>query len=128
MYVFEHFQIQEVIAAIRELRAEIRWKPDKAALHLTKRIRLGHLPSDATLDQYEAIIAAVVRNPEAQLYIFVYGKIVYPTIVALVDNKLWLVMMGINGVLETAFPPDDPESYLADSSFVYLGLLSDLES
>ncbi len=37
-----------------------------------------------------------------------------------------LVMMGLDGVLETAFPPKEPESYLANSMFIYVGLVKDL--
>jgi len=41
-------------------------------------------------------------------------------------ERVWLVMLGLDGVLETGFPPESPESYLADESFIYLGLLKDL--
>ena len=37
-------------------------------------------------------------------------------------------MLGLDGVLETGFPPENPDSYLADDSFIYLGLLKDLEA
>lgn len=36
-------------------------------------------------------------------------------------------MIGLDGVLETAFPPDDPEGYLADPAFIYLGSVKELE-
>jgi hypothetical protein len=36
-------------AAIRLAQTEVIWKPGKAEAHLKKRIRLGHLPENATL-------------------------------------------------------------------------------
>lgn len=116
-----------VFQAIRRVREEIIWKPGKANSHLAKRICLGHLSDEATLEQYNAIATSVVSSTDANVYLYVYGERIYPTLVTNVENKIWLVMIGLNGVLETAFPPDDPESYLANSAFVYLGLVKDLE-
>ena len=36
-------------------------------------------------------------------------------------------MISVEGVLETAFPPDLPESYLANSASVYLSSVKELE-
>ena len=116
-----------VIQAIARVREQIIWKPGKASSHLLKRIRLGHLPNDATLEQYNAIIAAVANSLDAAVYLYVYGETIYPTLVANMQNKLWLVMISLEGVLETAFPPEMPESYLANSAFVYLSSVKELE-
>lgn len=117
-----------LLAAIKQVRSEIKWKPGKAAPHLSKRIRLGHLPDNASLTEYEAIIAVVVNDPQAQLYLFIYGEAIYPTMVKNVEGKLWLVMIGLDGVIETAFPPTEPENYLANEAFVYIGTIADLEA
>ena len=46
------------------MRIAIQWKPQKAYPHLMKRIRLGHLPENATMGDYEAIIYLnVTRRP-----------------------------------------------------------------
>lgn len=116
-----------VFQAIGKVRELIIWKQGKADSHLAKRIRLGHLPDDATLEQYNTIIAFVVNSPDANVYLYVYGETIYPTLVANVENQLWLVMIGLDGVLETAFPPDDPEGYLSNSAFIYLGSVKELE-
>ncbi|MEG3839169.1 hypothetical protein [Microcoleus sp. herbarium14] len=116
-----------VILAIALVREQIIWKPGKASSHLLKRTRLGHLPNDATLEQYNEIITAVANSLDANLYLYVYGETIYPTLVANMHNKLWLVMISLEGVLETAFPPDAPESYLANSAFVDLGSVKELE-
>jgi hypothetical protein len=35
-------------------------------------------------------------------------------------------MFGLNGIMETAFPPDDPVAYLADVRFQLLGSMQEL--
>lgn len=119
-------QLKAIRESIQRARAKICWKPGKALPHLAKRIRLGHLPGGTALEKYAEIISSVLNQPDAQLYLFVYGSFIYPTAIALVAGRVWLVMLGLDGVLETGFPPESPESYLADDSFIYLGLLKDL--
>jgi hypothetical protein len=34
-------------------------------------------------------------------------------------------MFSLSGIMETAFPPDDPETYLADKRFEDLGEISE---
>ena len=118
---------KEVLAAMERARSQIKWKPGKASPHLAKRIRLGHLPENASLKEYEAIIALVVNDPLAELYLFIYGEAIYPTIVKSVEGRLWLVMIGLDSILETAFPPEEPENYLASEAFINIGKIEDLE-
>jgi hypothetical protein len=119
---------RKILAAIELVRSQIKWKPGKASPHLAKRIRLGHLPENASLKEYEAIIAVVVNDPLAELYLFIYGEAIYPTMVKSVEERLWLVMIGLDGVLETAFPPEEPENYLASEAFISIGKTGDLEA
>lgn len=117
-----------VLAAMKRLRSQIKWKPGKASPHLAKRIRLGHLPENASLKEYEAIITLVVNDPLAELYLFIYGEGIYPTIVKSVEGRLWLVMISLDGVIETAFPPEEPENYLANEAFIHIGKIGNLEA
>ena len=41
-------------------------------------------------------------------------------------GRRWLVMFDLEGVMETAFPPTDPEVYLSDPCFQYLGTMKEL--
>ncbi len=125
--IFDEVKRIAVVQAIRRVREQIIWKQGKANPHLVKRIRLGHLPEDATIEQYNAIITFVVNNNDSNVYVYVFGEMIYPTIVANMENRIWLVMIGLDGVLETSFPPDDPEGYLAKSEFIYLGSVKELE-
>jgi hypothetical protein len=42
------------------------------------------------------------------------------------DTRLKLVMLGLDGIMETVIPPTDPEQYLSDSRFQYWGTIEDL--
>jgi hypothetical protein len=68
----------------------------------------------------------IVTTPTAEVFVYSWGETRYPTVVAEVEGVRWLVMLGLDGVMETAFPPDDPETYLAHSQFTRLGTLEGL--
>lgn len=108
------------------MRAEIRWKPGKDTQHLETRIKHGHLPDTATLNDYHAIIAAILNSDTADVYVYVWKGAVYPTVVDKHDDRCWLVMFSLAGVMETAFPPEDPDEYLADERFQRIGTAQEL--
>lgn len=35
-------------------------------------------------------------------------------------------MIGVDGILETAFPPENPSKYLSNPNFIHIGILEDL--
>jgi hypothetical protein len=47
-------------------------------------------------------------------------------VVAQVDGVRWLVMLGVDGLMETAFPPEDPAMYLAAPRFTRVDTLEEL--
>jgi hypothetical protein len=112
--------------AIRRLRERVRWRPGKNTQHLAKRIALGHLPFETTLAEYEVTIIRVISTSPAEVFVYRWGETVYPTVVAEVEGVRWLVMVGLDSVMETAFPPEDPETYLANLRFQRLGTLEEL--
>ena len=112
--------------AIRRLRAGIRWRPGKHAQHMAKRIELGHLPVGTTLAEYEVIISQVINTSTAEVFVYRWGETLYPTIVAEVEGTRWLVMIGLDSIMETAFPPENPATYLANLRFQRLGTLEEL--
>lgn len=118
---------RQVTSAIRAVRAQVRWKPGKGAQHLRTRQDYGHLPVTATLDDYQAIIASILRDATAEVYVYVWRAMaIFPTVVAFHVDRCWLVMFGLDGVMETAFPPTDPEHYLSDPRFQYLGTMQEV--
>ncbi len=83
-----------IITAIGIARKEIHWKLGKDAQHLNKRIRLRHLPPNTSVSDYEKIVLTVLNETNAELYLFQRQDTVYPTIVASIEGKRWLAMIG----------------------------------
>lgn len=121
-----HELYQRIWSAIRRLRTGIRWKPGKDTSHLRTRIAYGHLLDTATLTQYEQIIRNIILDDSAAVYGYFWQQDVYPTVAGLHQGRRWLVMFSLDGVMETAFPPDDPDEYLADDRFRFLGKMQEL--
>ena len=119
-------QHELVVSAIRRLREQIQWRPKKAEAHLSKRIALGHLPMTATIADYEALILHVLHAPTADVFVYGWDDTIYPTVVAEVESIRWLVMLSLDGIMETAFPPEEPDAYFADQRFQRLGTLKEL--
>lgn len=123
---FDPHDLEAIIKTIGAIQSNVKWKLGKAEPHLAKRIRLGHLPEGSTLANYEEIIGSVTSNPATKVYAYIYDQTTYPTLTATVESRIWLVMIGMDGILETAFPPDNPDRYLSNNPFVYLGILEEL--
>lgn len=86
--IFDGVKRIAVLQAIGIVREQINWKPRKATRHLLKRISLGHLPDETTIEQYNAIVTFVVNNPDANIYLYVFRETIYPTLVANMENKI----------------------------------------
>jgi hypothetical protein len=74
---------------------------------------------------YDALIRRVVQTPTAEVFVYRWGESAYPTVVAEIDAVRWLVMLGMDGIIETAFPPEDAATYLASPRFTRVGTLED---
>ena len=118
----------KILEAIKAVRAQVRWKPNSAVRHLRKRKRRGHLPSTATLEDYERIISIVVQDKSAQVYRYWYNRVPYVTVVATVHTQQWLVMFAYDGVLESAFVVEHPERYLSKPGFEWIGSLGEVDN
>jgi hypothetical protein len=117
----------KILEAIKAVRAQVRWKPNSAARHLRKRKRRGHLPSTATLEDYERIIFTVLQDKSAQVYRYWYNRVPYVTVVAAVHTQQWLVMFAYDGVLESAFVVEHAERYLSKPGFEWIGSLEEVD-
>lgn len=116
----------QVADAIHKIRSEIRWGPGKDKVHLAKRIERGHLSAETNLDEYYTIIRLVLTHPEAVVYVFQYGETFYPTVVAVYEKQVWLVMLGMDGIMETAFPPDKPDTYFNSPKYHLIGHIQEI--
>jgi hypothetical protein len=113
-------------SSIRRIQAEIRWKPGSAGRHLhTRRLR-GHLPQEATIEDYDGIIRTILTNEKASVYLCWYAEDVFPAITTKLAGHVWFVMFSLEGILESAFIVENPNSYLNMPNFEYVGLLSEV--
>jgi hypothetical protein len=103
-----------------------RWRAGKHVQHLAKRIELGHLPVGTTLAEYAALLIRVISASTAEASVDRWGETPYPTVVAEVEGVRWLVMVGLDSLMETAFPLEDSETPLAKLRFQRLGTLAEL--
>lgn len=96
------------------------WKPGTPCQHAKKR---GHLPASATVADYEAIIYQVIGDDAKHVYLFQMNDIAYVTIVEADQARPWLVMFDLQGLMETAFIVENPQSYLAKREFSQIGTI-----
>lgn len=116
----------QIAAAIRLVQDRVRWKPGSAVAHLLKRRLRGHLPADATLADYERIISTIVTDDGATVYIYWHAGTPYATVVAIIEDRHWLVMFALDGVMETAYVVENPDHYLSKPEFERLGSVSEV--
>lgn len=116
----------QIIVAIRLIQTTVRWKPGKDIAHLRTRKKWQHLAEDATLEDYQAIIQTVIHDKAALIYLYHFGPLFYPSIVTQIGQKLWLVMFGMDGIMETAFVVENPQEYLGQPEFELIGQLQEV--
>ncbi len=112
--------------AIKAVQSQVRWRPGSETGHLLKRKVRSHLAWSATLADYEGVIADVVSARDARLYVYWHGQVPYPTVVATIQSRVWLVMCDLDGVLESAYVVERPEHYLNRPVFELLGTLGEI--
>jgi len=114
------------VAAAQMVRQRVRWKQGKDGEHLEKRISRGHLPPDATIDEYNQLIQRILQEAESNVYHYRFGRTDYFAVTSEIDGTSWLVLISAKGIMETAFPPDDMDDYIVQSKYVFLGKLKEL--
>lgn len=119
-------QAVEVIKRIRY--TDLEWKPGKGEGHLNKRKIMGHIPQDYTLDDYNNLIKSIVNDNENEIYL--YYKITYDQkYFAFGDYKRnWEVIIGENGIMETAYEiiDMDYEQHFQKQGYYFLGMLKEV--
>ena len=120
--------IATIAAALRHVRNARRWKPGRDIPHLRKRQRKGHLSSGASMETYNQIIQDLVHAPSSLTYHYPVGGHHYYAVRGKIDKKEWLVIFDASGVLETAFPPTDMDTYLDSHGFEYVGTIEEVLS
>ncbi|GAA0075623.1 hypothetical protein UT300005_00010 [Clostridium sp. CTA-5] len=98
--------------AIREdmLNNGAKWKSDKALdKHVAKRIKKGHIPDDWTAEEYNNKINEIMEKDNLEVYEYTKNEKTgepFEQKYYIYGDSEWVVMVGENGAMETAFPPD----------------------
>ena len=117
----------DVAAALRAVHAEISWKAGKDLQHLAKRQALGHLPTTASVESYNALIRTLAKGP-GKVYRYRFRGADYFAVQGIVHTRAWLLIFDPLGLIETAFPPDDLDHYLDARGFQYLATIAEILS
>jgi hypothetical protein len=116
----------EMVTALSAVQERIRWKPNKGIRHLEKRKRLGHLPPRYSMDDYHKAISSIVRDDQNLVYLYEFAGEHYYAVIGPFEDREWLVIFSREGIMETAFPPEEIEPYLARRGFVLAGRIKEV--
>jgi hypothetical protein len=115
-----------IVTAIQSTKLQVRWRPGSAARHLLKRKLRGHLPNEAILGDYEQIIQVILRDAQAKVYVYRHNDVPYVVVTTIVQSHHWLVMLTLDGLMESAYVIENPGSYLNKPVFEMVGLLNEV--
>jgi len=87
-----------------------KWKSDKLLQkHVNKRIKKGHIPENWTAADYNNKIKQVLQSDNLEVYKYTHNEFTgeaFDQAYKIYGDGEWIVMVGENGIMETAFPPD----------------------
>lgn len=102
-----------------------KWKEGHDISHFEKRRYRGHIPVDWGLDEYNLFILELAKETENEVYL--YYKNTFEQKYFVVGNGHWIVIIGENKVIETAFPPDNYQSYISEKEgYIFLGTIREV--
>jgi hypothetical protein len=116
----------EASSALNALRREIRWKPGKDEKHLEKRKAMGHLPKHSSLEDYNTLINKLIRDDSNIVYLYEFKMERYYAVKGNIQGIDWIVIFGKDGMMETAFPPREIDSYIKRRGFRPLGKIKEV--
>lgn len=107
---------EEVKNQLHDLLVDINhngltWKPRKDVYHLNKRKVRGHIPGDFKLKDYIALIMNILRDKETDIYIY-FKQTFGQNYFVFADGGTWIVILGEDGIIETAMIADNYINYL----------------
>ncbi len=103
----------------------LKWKFTKEKIHLKKRKRKGQIPSSWTLKDCNEIIRDICTGLNSEVYL--YNKKYSTKKYYVFGDRKWITIIGVDKVIETAFPPDYYSKYLSEEEgYKYLGSVKEV--
>lgn len=124
--IFSNNEFSIFLNALQRIRSRVQWKKGKDVAHYKKRQKLSHIPQSASLLDFNAIISDIVNNAENILYLYEFMGHHYYAIRGFFNEIEWLVIFGEDGIMETAFPPENMDSYIQKRGFVLIGPIKEI--
>ena len=103
------------------------WKIGKDLHHLNKRRKRGHIPLDWSLEDYNQLIVDIAKELKNETYL--YYKDTFDQRYFVIGDKYWIVLIGEDGIMETAFPPNNYKNYLSENEgYIFLGTIKEVRN
>ena len=85
------------------------WKPGSLEKHVNKRKRRGHIPKDWTDEDYNNKILQILSDANLEIYLHHFER--YSQYFFAYGLPDWLVIVGEDGIMETAYLVDEEPFY-----------------
>ena len=97
-------------------RGPLEWKE----VYIFLKKKHSHIPLDWSLKDYNQFIVDITKELKNETYL--YYKDTFDQRYFVIGDKYWIVVIGENGIMETAFPPNHYNNYLSeDDGYIFLG-------
>lgn len=117
-------QIRSILVTIEQ--NGLLWKPGKAKYHLLKRKNRQHVPYDWEMRDYITLIMNILTDKENDIYIY-FKESFNQNYFVFADGRAWIVIIGENGIIETAMMADRYNHYLDETKgYRYIGKIKEV--
>lgn len=100
-------QIMNLLESICE--NDPKWKLGSDLKHLERRKRRKHIPNDFTIRYYNNLIMNILKDKENDIYIYFLEH--FDQNYFVFGDGQWVVIVGENGIIETAMATKDERNY-----------------
>lgn len=99
---------ENMINVAEQIRKQVledgpEWKPRKLEKHVEKRKNRGHIPQGWTDVDYNSKILEILNSKDVDTYLYHKDGFVQNFFVYAHRKSKWMVMIGENGIMETAY-------------------------
>lgn len=117
-------QIKAILISLEQ--NGLTWKTGKDKYHLSKRKNRQYVPYDWEMQDYITLIMNILTDKENDNYIY-FKESFNQNYFVFADENAWIVIIGENGIIETAIITDRYNHYLDErKGYRYIGKMKDV--